>query len=124
MGILKCTHTNRVTALLATAWSIPPPPSLRMRYSGTLAATMSVPSLYCRPRPGFCSSFRSRECLRVSMPSTFMPWASESRHPRSTRRVRTSIRATRTTVSWWGPVMPATCRLAHSAERLARSRTG
>ena len=101
MGILKCTHTISMTALLATAWSFPPR-SLRMRYSGTLAARMSVPSLYCRPRPGFCSSFRSRECLRVSMPSTFMPWASAS-HPRSTRPVRTSIRATRTTVSWWGP---------------------
>jgi hypothetical protein len=48
MGILKCTHTISVTALLATAWSFPPPPSLRMRYSGTLAARMSVPSLYCR----------------------------------------------------------------------------
>ena len=36
MGILKCTHTISVTALLATAWSFPPPPSLRMRYSGTL----------------------------------------------------------------------------------------
>ena len=68
MGILKCTHTISVTALLATAWSFPPPPSLRMRYSGTPAARMSVPSLYCRRRPGFCSSFRSRECLRVSMP--------------------------------------------------------
>src|SRR3981189_3704606 len=72
-----------VTALLATAWSFPPPPSLRIRYSGTLAARMSVPSLYCRPRPGFCSSSRSRACLRVSMPPTFMPWASAS-HPRST----------------------------------------
>ena len=108
MGILKCTHTISVTALLATAWSFPPPPSLRMRYSGTLAARMSVPSLYCRRRPGFCSSFRSRECLRVSMPSTFMPWASEP--PRSTRRARASIRATRTTVSWQGQDMPATCR--------------
>lgn len=68
MGILKCTHTISVTGLLATAWSFPPPPNLRMRYSGTLAARMSVPSLYCRRRPGFCSSFRSRECLRVSMP--------------------------------------------------------
>ena len=36
MGILKCTHTISVTGLLATAWSFPPPPSLRMRYSGTL----------------------------------------------------------------------------------------
>jgi Copper/zinc superoxide dismutase (SODC) len=105
MGILKCTHTISVTALLATAWSFPPPPSLRMRYSGTLAARMSVPSLYCRPRPGFCSSFRSRECLRVSMPSTFMPWASAS-HARSTRPVRTSIRATRTTVSGHAGDMP------------------
>jgi hypothetical protein len=121
MGILKCTHTISVTALLATAWSFPPPPSLRMRYSGTLAARMSVPSLYCRPRPGFCSSSRSRACLRVSMPSTFMPWASAS-HPRSTRRVRTSIRATRTTVSWWGSVMPATCRTC-TFRRAARSKS-
>jgi len=121
MGILKCTHTISVTALLATAWSFPPPPSLRMRYSGTLAARMSVPSLYCRRRPGFCSSFRSRECLRVSMPFTFMPWASAS-HPRSTRRVRTSIRSTRTTVSWSDPVIPATCRTC-TFRRAARSKS-
>jgi hypothetical protein len=42
MGILKCTHTISVTALLATAWSFPSPPSLRMRYSGTLAATVDA----------------------------------------------------------------------------------
>jgi hypothetical protein len=65
MGILKCTHTISATGLLATAWSFPPRPSQRMRYSGTLAARMSVPSVYCRRRPGFCSSFRSRKCLRA-----------------------------------------------------------
>jgi hypothetical protein len=34
MGILKCTHTISVTGLLATAWSFPPPPSLRTRSPG------------------------------------------------------------------------------------------
>ena len=34
MGILKCTHTNRVTALLATAWSIPPPPACECATQG------------------------------------------------------------------------------------------
>jgi hypothetical protein len=56
MGILKCTHTISVTGLLATAWSFPPPPSLRMRYSGTLAARISVPSFYCAGR-GFAQAF-------------------------------------------------------------------
>ena len=55
MGILKCTHTISVTALLATAWSFPPPPSLRMRYSGTLAARMSVLSI-ADPGRGFAQA--------------------------------------------------------------------
>jgi len=85
----------------------PPPTSLPMRCCRTQAVRTSA-LFFCRPRPGFCASSRSRECLRVSMPFTFMPWASEP--PRSTRRARASIRATRTTVSWQGQDMPATCR--------------
>ena len=108
MDILKCTHAVSVTVLLATA---PVVPAAAQSANAVLQDTsrQDVGTVFfSRPRPGFCASSRSRECLRMSMPSTFMPWASEP--PRSTRRARASIRATRTTVSWQGQDMPATCR--------------
>jgi hypothetical protein len=90
----------------------------------TSSADRRKPLACCRgpvPASGVCSSSRSRECLRASMPSTFMPWASAMR-PRSIRRVRTSIQATRVTAPWWGPVMPATCRIFTSRRPVRRNR--
>ena len=57
----------------------PPPPSLPMRCLQDTSRQDVGTVFFCRPRPGFCASSRSRECLRVSMPSTFMRRASASR---------------------------------------------
>ena len=102
MDILKCTHSVSLTALLTTALILPAAAAQSANALLRDTSRQDVGTVSRRRRPGFCSSFRSRECLRVSMPSTFMPWASAS-HPHSTRRVRTSIRATRITVLWWVP---------------------
>jgi superoxide dismutase, Cu-Zn family len=79
MDILKCTHAVSVTILLATA---PVVPAAAQSANAVLQDTSRQDFgtvFFCRPRPEFCASSRSRECLRVSMPSTFMPWASASR---------------------------------------------
>src|ERR1700682_1689198 len=122
MDILKCTHAVSVTVLPATA---PVVPAAAQSANAVLQDTsrQDVGTVFfSRPRPGFCASSRSRECLRVSMPSTFMPWASEplvrlgglalqsGQHaPRYRGRARTCRRH---------------AELAYSAKRLARSRTG
>jgi Cu-Zn family superoxide dismutase len=123
MNILKCAGTVSVTALLVTALLRPAAAqSANALLRDTHRQDVGTISLLQTPA-GVCSSSRSWECLRASMPSTFMPGASASR-PRS----------------FGGPALqsgqhaprhhggPRSCRrhaeLAHSADRLAGSRTG
>jgi hypothetical protein len=118
---MKCARTVSVTALLATALVRPAAAqSANALLRDTNRQDVGTVSLLQTPA-GVCSSSRSRECLRASMPSIFMPWASAS-CPRSIRRVRILIRATPITASCWAPARRL-AELAHSAERRAGTRT-
>jgi Cu-Zn family superoxide dismutase len=97
---MKCARAVSLTALLATALVRPAAAqSANALLRDTNRQDVGTVSLLQTPA-GVCSSSRSRECLRASMPSIFMPWASAS-CPRSIRRVRISIRATPITASCW-----------------------
>src|SRR3977135_1770759 len=103
MNILKCARTVSVTASLATALVRPAAAqSATALLRDTNRQDVGTVSLLQTPA-GVLLKLSLKGMPPGEHPSTFMPWASASR-PRLIRRVHTSIRATRTTASWWAPV--------------------